>query len=197
MLWGGRLSLVHNTSPTEPPQCGQKLVTIYCHIYTAAFLKPSPLHSSQPGIGSLVIWEPWLRASLCSEALSGGAISYNSAGRGEGRACPYSYPYPVTRHLFLLTALPSRRRPPHAQSPHSGHGVCSGHLWQCHAAPDVWKPCSLTSLCQCQSFKRLPEHFFRGLERLTFLKSLWNLLQYYFCFMFWLFGREVCGILTP
>lgn len=31
----------------------------------------------------------------------------------------------------------------------------------------------------------------------SFLNSLLNLLQYYFCFMFWLFRHEVCGILTP
>ena len=30
-----------------------------------------------------------------------------------------------------------------------------------------------------------------------FLKSLLNLLQYCFCFMFWFFGREGCGILAP
>ena len=30
-----------------------------------------------------------------------------------------------------------------------------------------------------------------------FLKYFLNFLHYYFCFMFWLFGREVCGILTP
>ena len=29
------------------------------------------------------------------------------------------------------------------------------------------------------------------------LKSLLNLLQYYFCFMFWFCGREACGILAP
>ena len=29
------------------------------------------------------------------------------------------------------------------------------------------------------------------------LKSLFNLLQYCFCFMFWFFGREACGILAP
>jgi len=28
-------------------------------------------------------------------------------------------------------------------------------------------------------------------------KSLLNLLQYCFCFMFWLFGHETCGILVP
>ena len=27
-----------------------------------------------------------------------------------------------------------------------------------------------------------------------FLKSLLNFLQYYFCFMFWFFGHETCGI---
>ena len=30
-----------------------------------------------------------------------------------------------------------------------------------------------------------------------FLKSLLNVLQYCFCFMFWFFGREACGILAP
>ena len=31
-----------------------------------------------------------------------------------------------------------------------------------------------------------------------FLKSLyWHLLQYCFCFMFWFFGHEACGILVP
>ena len=31
----------------------------------------------------------------------------------------------------------------------------------------------------------------------TLLKSLLNLLQYCFCFMFWLFGQKACGILGP
>ena len=30
-----------------------------------------------------------------------------------------------------------------------------------------------------------------------FLKSLLNLLQYCFCFMFWFFGHKACGILSP
>ena len=30
-----------------------------------------------------------------------------------------------------------------------------------------------------------------------FLKSLLNLLQYCFCFMFWFFDRKACGILAP
>ena len=30
-----------------------------------------------------------------------------------------------------------------------------------------------------------------------FFKSLLNLLQYCFCFMFWYFGHEACGILAP
>ena len=30
-----------------------------------------------------------------------------------------------------------------------------------------------------------------------FLKSLLNLLQYCFCFMFWFFGHKACGILIP
>ena len=31
----------------------------------------------------------------------------------------------------------------------------------------------------------------------SFLKSLLNLLRYCFCFMFWFFGCEACGILAP
>ena len=31
----------------------------------------------------------------------------------------------------------------------------------------------------------------------TILRSLSNLLQYCFCFTFWFFGREACGILAP
>ena len=31
----------------------------------------------------------------------------------------------------------------------------------------------------------------------TLLKSLLNLLQYCFCFMFWLFGQKACGIFGP
>ena len=30
-----------------------------------------------------------------------------------------------------------------------------------------------------------------------FVKSLFNLLQYCFCFMFWFFDLEACGILAP
>ena len=30
----------------------------------------------------------------------------------------------------------------------------------------------------------------------SFLKSLFNLLQYYFCFVFWFFGHKACGILA-
>ena len=32
---------------------------------------------------------------------------------------------------------------------------------------------------------------------LFFFKSLLNLLQHCFCFMFWFFGDEACGILAP
>ena len=28
-------------------------------------------------------------------------------------------------------------------------------------------------------------------------KFLLNFLQYYFCFIFWFFGQEACGILAP
>ena len=37
--------------------------------------------------------------------------------------------------------------------------------------------------------------FFLNVEH--FLKSLLNLLQYCFCFLFWFFGQEACGILGP
>ena len=37
--------------------------------------------------------------------------------------------------------------------------------------------------------------FFFNVDR--FLKSLLNLLLYCFCFMFWFFGHEACGILAP
>ena len=30
-----------------------------------------------------------------------------------------------------------------------------------------------------------------------FLKSLWNLIQHSFCFMFWCFGLEACGLSSP
>ena len=32
---------------------------------------------------------------------------------------------------------------------------------------------------------------------LFFLKSLLNLSQYCFCFLFWFFGHQACGILAP
>ena len=35
------------------------------------------------------------------------------------------------------------------------------------------------------------------LELSIFQKSLWNLLQYCFCFMFWFCGCEACGVLAP
>ena len=31
----------------------------------------------------------------------------------------------------------------------------------------------------------------------TILKSLLNLLQYSFCFVFWFLGHEACGVLAP
>ena len=36
--------------------------------------------------------------------------------------------------------------------------------------------------------------FFFAVE---YFKSFLNLLQYCFCFMFWFFGHEACGILAP
>ena len=40
------------------------------------------------------------------------------------------------------------------------------------------------------------EDFFFNVDHF-FLKSLLNLLQYFFCFMFLSFGNEACGILAP
>ena len=40
-------------------------------------------------------------------------------------------------------------------------------------------------------------YFFKIFWWGLFLKSLLNLLQYYFCFMFWFLGHEACGILPP
>ena len=48
-------------------------------------------------------------------------------------------------------------------------------------------------------FPSKPLNFWNILFALFFIfkKTLLNLLQYYFNFMFWFFGREACGILTP
>ena len=43
-------------------------------------------------------------------------------------------------------------------------------------------------------FQRLKKNFF-GCE--PFLKSLLNLLQYFFWFTFWFFGQQACEILAP
>ena len=42
-----------------------------------------------------------------------------------------------------------------------------------------------------------PPYLFLKKKCGPFSKSLLNLLQYCFCFMFWYFGREACGILAP
>ena len=39
--------------------------------------------------------------------------------------------------------------------------------------------------------------FFKISSDVDHFKSLLNLLQYCFCFMFWIFGQEACGILVP
>ena len=48
-------------------------------------------------------------------------------------------------------------------------------------------------LCDGRFFFKI--FFFFGCG--PFLKSLLNLLQYCFCFMFWFSGHEACGILAP
>ena len=64
------------------------------------------------------------------------------------------------------------------------------------------KKASIDTLISAQiSFRPLmyrtvrEEAFFGGCG--SFLKSLLNLLQYRFCFRFWFFGCETCGIIAP
>ena len=60
--------------------------------------------------------------------------------------------------------------------------------------PDCWVLGSIqvTELVCFPNFISQRFFFWYG----PFLKSLLNLLQYYFCFMFWYFGLEAHGILT-
>ena len=51
----------------------------------------------------------------------------------------------------------------------------------------------LLELSPCSFFFFFLRFFWCG----PFLKSLLNLLQYGFCFMFWFFGHEACGVLVP
>ena len=37
-------------------------------------------------------------------------------------------------------------------------------------------------------------NFLKGFLMWAIFKSLLNLLQYFFCLMFWFFGRKACGI---
>ena len=46
-------------------------------------------------------------------------------------------------------------------------------------------------------FILFPQCLFFFLLYGPFLKSLLNLLQYRFCFMFWFFGPKACEILAP
>ena len=56
------------------------------------------------------------------------------------------------------------------------------------------------TICIWQSVQWPEQSFFYFLKVFlmwTILESLSNLLQYCFCFMFWCFGFEACGILAP
>ena len=55
-----------------------------------------------------------------------------------------------------------------------------------------WVGRSLSLLCVFFFFLRLLKKYGCG----PCLRSLLNLWQYYFCFMFWFFGQEECGILA-
>ena len=60
--------------------------------------------------------------------------------------------------------------------------------------PFSQKKCQQAKFCLCVILFYFFKHFFKcG----AFLKSFLNLLQYCFCFIFWLFGLEVHGIFSP
>ena len=83
---------------------------------------------------------------------------------------------------------------PHGSStprPHSeqrSHHVACLHAMKC--------ACS-NSLPQKKALHGAFFFFFKIFWCGPFLKSLLNLLQYCFCFMFWFFGHKACGILAP
>ena len=65
---------------------------------------------------------------------------------------------------------------------------------------DVYPPWTVNTffpLFTCFTSFFLKFFFFFFLMWTIFFKSLLNLLQYCFCFMFWFFGCQACGIFTP
>ena len=81
--------------------------------------------------------------------------------------------------------------------PDQGLNLCPLH-WQADSqqlhhqgSPNVWT--LLCFICFWFMWFFFKDFFWCWL----FLKSLLNLLQYCFCFLFWFFGRKACGILAP
>ena len=71
--------------------------------------------------------------------------------------------------------------------------LCDSTLWAQDLSPhhnESSYTCGRTCPCFCLFVLKI--FFWCG----PFLKSLLNLLQYCFCFMFWAFGCEACGILA-
>ena len=66
--------------------------------------------------------------------------------------------------------------------------MCSNFLVQCYCSYFSHFFLFCVCVCVCVVFFKI---FF-----LCGLKALLNLLQYCFCFMFWWFGPEACGILA-
>ena len=65
-----------------------------------------------------------------------------------------------------------------------------------HAAPpNVTRQNAIQASAECTQRTFFFKIFFFLCQR--FLKSSLNLLHYFFCFMFWLFGFEARGILAP
>ena len=65
-------------------------------------------------------------------------------------------------------------------------------LGQLFARPFLTLKFSESNFKEIIIFSKQCPHFFFSFE-----KSLLNLLQCYFCLMFWCFGHEACEILAP
>ena len=67
--------------------------------------------------------------------------------------------------------------------------------WDWNRTKDFVK--NLLGFLRCIEKRFIIFFFLRFFLMWTFLKCLLNLLQYCFYFMFWFFGHEACGILSP
>ena len=88
---------------------------------------------------------------------------------------------------------------------------CLSHPEDCPAPSRVFSPPFLTPIIVFFTEATVASHsafipffflntvffFLRFFWMWTILKSLLNLLQYCFCFLFWCFGHETCEILAP